>query len=171
MSTYDVLRKFAPDASQIVRYVYFKSLARAEQELSPIRNKLLPLGEIGRGFFDAMKGVYVSAKERDKTSFFMKLYRHGDPKEILQMAEKFKNEAFRSTADDYERGFLICWEIMLRTLSSLKEEYPDYPLKDEQPQAAEVKTEEESFEVAPRKKSKEKEKNRSKNKDKDKDKD
>jgi hypothetical protein len=77
MSMYDTLRKFAPEASQIVRYVYFKSLARAEQDLNPIRNKLLPLGEIGRGFFDALKGVYVSAKERDKTSFFMKLYRNG----------------------------------------------------------------------------------------------
>lgn len=154
MSMYDTLRKFAPEASQIVRYVYFKSLARAEQDLNPIRNKLLPLGEIGRGFFDALKGVYVSAKERDKTSFFMKLYRNGDPKEILEMAEKFKNEAFRSTVDEYERGFLICWEIILRTLSSLKEEYPDYPLKDEQPQTPQVKTEEEVFEVAPRKKAK-----------------
>ncbi|MGC8936364.1 MAG: hypothetical protein ACP5KV_03240 [Candidatus Methanomethylicaceae archaeon] len=152
MSMYDTLRKFAPEASQIVRYVYFKSLARAEQDLNPIRNKLLSLGEIGRGFFDALKGVYVSAKERDKTSFFMKLYRNGDPKEILEMAEKFKNEAFRSTVDEYERGFLICWEIILRTLSSLKEEYPNYPLKDEQPQAPQVKTEEEVFEVAPRKK-------------------
>ncbi|MEM4721485.1 MAG: hypothetical protein QXT73_05430 [Candidatus Methanomethylicaceae archaeon] len=165
MSTYDALRKFAPDASQIVRYVYFKSLARAEQELSPIKYKLAPLGEIGRGFFDAIKGVYVAAKERDKASLFMKLYRHGDPKGILELAEKFKNEAFRSTIDDYERGFLICWEIMLATLSSLKQEYPDYPLKDEQQQQqpSQSKTEEEVYEVAPRKKAKNKDKSKSKN--------
>jgi len=164
MSTYDQLKKFAPEASQMMRYVYFKSLPRAEQELNPIKNKLLPLGEIGKGFFDAIRGMYVSAKERDKTSFFMKLYRNGDPKMIMEMAEKFKNEAFRPTADDYERGFLICWEIMLRTLSSLKEEYPDYPLKDEQPQAPHVRTEEETFEVTPRKKVKEKNPNKNKNK-------
>lgn len=153
MSTYDMLRKFAPEASQMVRYVYFKSLARAEQELSPIKNKLLPLGEVGRGFFDAIRGVYVSAKERDKTSLFIKLYRHGEPKDILELAEKFKNEAFRPTVDEYERGFLICWEIMLRTLSSLKEQYPEYPMKEEQ-QPPPEKNEEEVFEVAPRKKSK-----------------
>ncbi|MGQ9759702.1 MAG: hypothetical protein ACUVQ5_03905 [Candidatus Methanomethylicaceae archaeon] len=150
MSTYDLLRKFSPDASQMIRYIYFKSMARAEQELSPIKNKLIPLGELGRGFFDATRGVYVAAKEKDKTSFFMKLYRYGDPKNILELAETFKNEAFRPTADDYERGFLICWEIILRTLSSLKEEYPDYPLKDEQ-QSSQEKTEE-IFEVAPQKK-------------------
>ncbi|MEM3532508.1 MAG: hypothetical protein QXX14_05165, partial [Candidatus Methanomethyliaceae archaeon] len=67
--------------------------------------------------------------------------------------------------DDYERGFLICWEIMLATLSSLKQEYPDYPLKDEQQQQqpSQSKTEEEVYEVAPRKKAKNKDKSKSKN--------
>lgn len=153
MSTYDLLKKFAPDASQMVRYIYFKSMARAEQELGPIKNKLLPLGELGRGFFDAIRGVYVAAKDKDKASLFVKLYRYGEPKSLLELAENFKNEAFRPTVDDYERGFLICWEIMLRTLSSLKEEYPEYPLKDEQ-QPSQIKTEEEVFEIAPRKKPK-----------------
>lgn len=153
MSTYDMLRKFAPEASQIVRYVYFRSLARAEQELSPVKNKILPLGEVGRGFFDAIRGIYVSAKERDKTSLFIKLYRYGEPKDILELAERFKNEAFRPTVDEYERGFLICWEVILRTLSSLKEQYPEYPMKEEQ-QPPQEKIDDEVFEVAPRKKSK-----------------
>ncbi len=153
MSTYDMLRKFAPEASQIVRYVYFRSLARAEQELSPVKNKILPLGEVGRGFFDAIRGIYISAKEKDKTSLFIKLYRYGEPKYILELAEKFKNEAFRPTVDEYERGFLICWEVILRTLSSLKEQYPEYPMKEEQ-QPPQEKIDDEVFEVAPRKKSK-----------------
>ena len=155
MSTYDQLHKFSAEASQVVRYVYFRSLVRAEQDLGPIKTKLTPLGEVGRGFFDAVRGIYTASKERDNTSFFVKLYRHGDPKEILAASEKFKKEAYRSTVDDYERGFLICWEIALRTLAELKEKYPDYPLKDEpQPANQKVEVEESAFEVAPRKKAK-----------------
>lgn len=155
LSTYDQLHKFSAESSQIVRYVYFRSLVRAEQDLGPIKTKLAPLGEVGRGFFDAIRGIYAASKERDGASFFVKLYRHGDPKEILAASEKFKKEAYRSTVDDYERGFLICWEIALKTLAELKENYPDYPLRDEpQPASQKVEVEEAEFEVAPRKKAK-----------------
>lgn len=152
MSTYDQLHKFSAETSQVVRYVYFGSLVRAEQDLGPIRTKLSSLGEVGRGFFDAVRGIYTASKERDNTSFFIKLYRYSDPKEILEASDKFKREAYRSMVDDYERGFLICWEIALRTLAELKEKYPNYPLKDEQQSAKEKVEEEAEYEVAPRKK-------------------
>jgi hypothetical protein len=154
MSVYDALHKHEAAASQTVRYVYFKSLPRAEQDLQPLRQKVLALGEPGRGFYDAMRGIYTSAKERDLSSLFMKLYRQSSPAEISALSETFRKEAYRTTTDDYERGFLIAWEIASKTLSELKSSYPDYPLKDEQP--AENKTPEAedtvSFDVAPRKK-------------------
>jgi hypothetical protein len=156
LSTYDALHKFSQEASQIVRYVYFRSLPRAEQDLNPMKSKLSALGEVGRGFYDAIHGIHTAAKERDFSSFFMKLYRHGDPKAIMALSDKFKQEAYRSTTDDYERGFLIAWEIAAKMLAELKESYPEYPLKDE-PQAAVQRTEAEEqsyFTVQPRKKTK-----------------
>jgi hypothetical protein len=151
LSTYDQLHRFSAEISQVVRYVYFRSLVRAEQDLGPIKTKMGPLGEVGRGFFDAIRGVYTASKERDNNSFFVKLYRHGDPKEILEASDKFKREAYRSMVDDYERGFLLCWEIALRTLAELKEKYPEYPLKDEpQPAKQKMEVEETEYEVAPR---------------------
>jgi hypothetical protein len=124
----------------------------AERDLEPIKTKLTSLGESGRGFFDAIRGIYTASKERDNASYFVKLYRYGDPKEILEGSDKFKREAYRSMVDDYERGFLICWGIGLKTLSELKEKYPDYPLKDEQQPINEKVEEEAEYEVAPRKK-------------------
>lgn len=124
----------------------------AEQDLEPIKIKLNSLGESGRGFFDAVRGIYTASKEHDNASFFEKLYRYGDPKEILEASDKFKREAYRSMVDDYERGFLICWEIALKTLAELKEKYPDYPSKDEQQPSNEKVEEEAEYEVAPRKK-------------------
>ncbi len=154
MSTYDALHKYSQEASQIVRYVYFRSLARAEQDLNPLKNKVSQLGEVGRGFFDAIHGIHTAAKERDLSSFFMKLYKYGDPKAITALADIFKQEAYRSTTDDYERGFLIAWEIAAKTLGELKETYPEYPFKDEpQTVAPKKETEEQSdFTVQPRKK-------------------
>ncbi|MCS7097883.1 MAG: hypothetical protein NZ922_02765 [Candidatus Methanomethyliaceae archaeon] len=130
MTSYDQLKRFAPTISQLVRYIYFKSFARIEQDLPSLRNKLLEFGDLGRGFFDAIKGAYLAMKERD--AFLTKIYKYEDPKKIEDMAENFKNEAFRPTVDEYEKGFLLCWEIILKTLSTLKREYPEYPLKDEE---------------------------------------
>ncbi|MDI9643982.1 MAG: hypothetical protein QFX35_02040 [Candidatus Verstraetearchaeota archaeon] len=153
MSSYDTLHRFEAEVSQIVRYVYFRSLPRAEQDLSVLRNKLASLGEMGRGFYDAVRGIYVSSKERDQTSLYMKLYKRGVPQEIRTMSEKFKGEAYRSTVDEYERGFLIAWEISAKELAFLKENYPDYPLKEEGEQSkAQQPKAEEAYEVAPRKK-------------------
>ena len=154
MSMYDALHKHEAVASQTIRYVYFRSLPRAEQDLQPLRQKILALGESGRGFYDALRGIYTSAKERDLSSLFMKLYRQGSPNEIAGLSEKFRKEAYRTTTDEYERGFLIAWEIASKTLSELKSSYPDYPLKDEQ-QTETKKPESDdsvSFDVAPRKK-------------------
>lgn len=153
MSTYDWLHRFEAEVSQIVRYVYFRSLPRAEQDLSVLKNRLGGGGEVARGFYDAVRGIYTAAKERDSASLFMKLYRKASPQEISGLSGKFKAEAFRQTTDDYERGFLIAWEIAAKTLSLLKEEYPDYPTKEEIPEKrTEQKKDGEEFEVAPRKK-------------------
>lgn len=153
MSTYDRLQKFSSESCQIVRYIYFRSLVRAEQDLSPLKTKALALGETGRGFYDALRGIYTASRGRDRSSFFMKLYRQGEPKDIVAMSERFRQEAYRSTTDDYERGYLLAWEMALRTLGELKEKYPEYPLKEEQPAEAAVSGGEESdFEVKPRKK-------------------
>jgi len=155
LSTYDHLQKFSAESSQIVRYVYFRSLARAEQDLAPLKTKVLTLGEAGRGFYDALKGIFTASKERDKSSFFVKLYRQGEPKGIAAMADKFKQEAYRPTTDDYERGYLIAWEMALRTLSELKEKYPEYPERDEDlPSTKKSEVEDSYFEVKPRKKAK-----------------
>ncbi len=161
MSMYDALHKLSPEASQIVRFVYFRSLARAEQDLGPVKTKLSPMGEAGRGFFDALRGIYIASKERDGSSLFVKLYLNGEPKEIAQLSEKFKQEAYRATVDDYERGFLIAWEIAAKALSELKESYPDYPKEDQaKPKAAPAASgsgpdlEESGYEVMPRKKPK-----------------
>jgi len=158
---YDQLHKFSAETSQVVRYVYFQSFVMAEQDLEPIKTKLNSLGESGRGFSDAVRGIYTASKERDNASFFVKLYRYGDPKEILEASDKFKREAYRSMVDDYERGFLICWGIALRTLAELKEKYPDYPLKDEQQPANRKVEEQADYEVAPRKKARVSKKDRS----------
>ncbi|MCQ5376756.1 MAG: hypothetical protein NO516_01755 [Candidatus Methanomethylicia archaeon] len=161
MSTYDMLHKYSKEASQIVRFVYFRSLPRAEQELPPMKNKLSGLGEVGRGFYDALRGIYTAAKDRDLSSYFMKLYRHGDPDQISSLSDRFKQDAYRSTTDEYERGYLIAWEIAMKTLSDLKREYPDYPMKDEPQQPLVEKAEEQSdFDVQPRKKPKAKERDR-----------
>lgn len=129
MTTYDHLKKLSPIISQLVRYIYFKSFARVEQELPPLKNKLLEFGDLGRGFFDAIKGAYLAMKEKD--AFFTKVYKYEDPNKIEELSESFKNEAFRPTVDDYEKGFLLCWGMILKTLSVLKKEYPEYPLKEE----------------------------------------
>ncbi len=156
MSMYDHLHKFDRESSQIVRYVYFKSLVRAEQDLAPLKTKAIPLGEGGRGFYDALMGIYTAVREKDRSSLFVKLYRAGDPKEISALSDKFKQEAYRPTTDEYERGFLIAWEIALKMLSELKQNYPDYPLKDEQPaQTSSVEGDESTFEIKPRKKARE----------------
>ena len=139
-----------------MRFVYFRSLPRAEQDLVPLKTKLSNLGEVGRGFYDALRGINSAAKEREASSLFMKLYRYADPEEIQVFSSRFKQEAYRSTTDDYERGFLIAWEIASKTLADLKKNYPDYPIKDE-PQSTIRKddAEEQSvFEVKPRKRSK-----------------
>lgn len=154
MSMYDALHKHEAAVSQTVRYVYFGSLPRAEQDLQPLKPKVLALGELGRGFYDALRGIHTSAKEKDATSLFMKLYKQGAPKDILALSDRFKKEAYRTTTDEYERGFLIAWEIASKTLSELKTSHPDYPNRDEQ-QAASAKQEPEdavTFDVAPRKK-------------------
>lgn len=153
MSTYDTLHRFEAEVSQIVRYVYFRSLPRAEQDLSVLKNKMNGIGEIGRGFYDAVRGIYVSSKERDPASLYMKLYRKGSPQEIKGLSEKFKGEAYRATVDEYERGFLIAWEISARELALLKENYPEYPLKVEgdQEKSKQIKADD-AYEVAPRKK-------------------
>ncbi|MEM4529413.1 MAG: hypothetical protein QXQ52_02660, partial [Candidatus Methanomethylicaceae archaeon] len=108
---------------------YFKNFARVEQELPPLKDKLLEFGDLGKGFFDAIKGAYLAMKEKD--AFFTKVYKYEDFKKIEELSENFKNEAFRPTVDDYEKGFLLCWEMILKTLSMLKKEYPDYPLKED----------------------------------------
>jgi hypothetical protein len=156
LSTYDALHKLSSEASQIVRFVYFRSLPRAEQDLGPMKNKLGQLGDVGRGFYDSMRGVYTAAKEKDTSSFFIKLYRNSDPKDILLLSDKFKQEAYRMTTDDYERGFLIGWEIISKTLSELKTAYPEYPLKDivTTPSNTGEAEEQSDFEVQPRKKPK-----------------
>ncbi len=160
---YDQLHKLDRESSQIVRYVYFKSLVRAEQDLAPLKSKTAGFGEGGRGFYDAVRGIYTAARERDNSSLFVKLYRGGDPGGILALSERFKQEAYRSTTDEYERGFLIAWEIALRMLSELKANYPDYPLKDEQPAAAPVaEGDDSSFEIKPRKKARERKKPKAK---------
>lgn len=128
---YDQLRKFSSEISQLVKYIYFNNLVRAEQELVLLKNKLEKFGEIGNGFFNAIKGAYVAMKEKDKIAFFTRVYRYESPEKIRELADNFKNEIFRSTIDDYERGYLLCWEIILRTLSELKEQYPEYLLKEE----------------------------------------
>ncbi len=154
MSMYDALHKHEAAVSQAVRYVYFGSLPRAEQDLQPLKPKVLALGELGRGFFDALRGIHTAAKEKDTTSLFMKLYKQATPNEILALSEKFKKEAYRTTTDEYERGFLIAWEIASKTLSELKTSHPDYPNKDEK-QVDSTKQEPEdavSFDVVPRKK-------------------
>lgn len=156
---YDQLHKFDKESSQIVRYVYFKSLVRAEQDLSPLKSRTSSLGEGGRGFYDALRGIYVATREKDRSSLFVKLYRGSSPKDISTLSERFKQEAYRPTTDEYERGFLIAWEIALKMLSELKESYPDYPLKDEQTaQAAKAEGEDMDFEVKPRKKARVKQK-------------
>ena len=150
---YDQLKKFSQESSQIVRYVYFKSFVRADQDLAPLRSKTASLGEGGRGFYDAIRGIYTATRERDRSSLFVKLYRSSEPKEISSLSEKFRQEAYRPTTDEYERGYLIAWEIALKTLSELKGSYPDYPLRDEQ--AAEppkAEGDETDFEIKPRKK-------------------
>lgn len=153
MSMYDQLHKFDKESNQIVRYVYFKSLVRAEQDLAPLKSKTQGLGEGGRGFHDALRGIYTAVREKDRSSLFVKLYRAGDPKEISSLSEKFKQEAYRPTTDEYERGFLIAWEIALKVLSELKANYPDYPLQDEQPaQRPAADGEDAAFEIRPRKK-------------------
>ncbi len=156
MSTYDALHKHEATVSQTVRYVYFRSLPRVEQDLQPLRQKVSALGESGRGFYDAVRGIYTSAKENDPSSLFMKLYKQGNPDQIAALSEKFRKEAYRTTTDDYERGFMIAWEIASKTLSELKSSYPEYPLKDER--QADIKSPESddspSFDVAPRKKPK-----------------
>jgi len=152
---YDSLQKFSSDSSQIVRYVYFRSLARAEQELAPMKTKTSALGDAGRGYFDALRGVYAASKERDRSSFFVKLYRKADPKDIAALVGQFRREAYRPTIDEYERGFLIAWETILKSLSELKEKYPEYPLNDEQPAVkAKAEESESDVEVKPRKKAK-----------------
>lgn len=150
---YDLLHKFDRESSQIVRYVYFRSLVRAEQDLVPMKSKTSGLGEGGRGFYDALRGIYTAARERDRSSLFVKLYRGSAPKEIMALSERFKQEAYRPTTDEYERGYLIAWETALKVLSELKGSYPDYPLKDEQAAAvSKAEGEETDFEVKPRKK-------------------
>lgn len=154
MSSYDQLHKFTSESTQIVRYVYFRSFARAEQDMAPLKTKITPLGEVGRGFFDALRGVFTASKERDRSSLFVKLYRSGDPKDITALSDKFKQEAYRPTTDEYERGFLVAWEIVLKTLAELKASYPEYPLKDEQPTGIQRAEEEDAeYEIKPRKKS------------------
>jgi hypothetical protein len=156
---YDQLHKFDKESSQIVRYVYFKSMVRAEQDLAPLKSRTSTLGEGGRGFFDAIRGICTAAKEKDKSSLFVKLYRGSSPKDISELSERFKQEAYRPTTDEYERGYLIAWEIALKILSELKENYPDYPLKDEQnAQPSKAEGEEADFEVKPRKKARVKQK-------------
>ncbi|MEN3006474.1 MAG: hypothetical protein ABC596_05060 [Candidatus Methanosuratincola petrocarbonis] len=161
MSTYDLLHKFEAEASQIVRYVYFRSLPRAEQDLSVLKNKLNGTGELGRGFYDAIRGIYNCARERDLASLYIKLYRKGTAQEISALSDRFRNEAYRPTIDDYERGFLIAWEIAAKTLAFLKENYPEYPLNSE-PQEKKKQQEagDDAFVVAPRKKAREERKGR-----------
>jgi hypothetical protein len=155
LSSYDRLQKFRSESCQIVRYVYFRSLVRAEQDLSPMKTKALALGEIGRGFYDALRGIYTASKERDRSAFFVKLYRQGEPKEIVAFSERFRQEAYRSTTDDYERGFLLAWEMALKTLGELKEKYPEYPLKEEQQTGSHSSDgDEPDYEVKPRKRAK-----------------
>ncbi len=148
-----MLHKFETEVSQIVRYVYFRSLPRAEQDLSVLKNRLNGTGEIGRGFYDAVRGIYNCAREKDPASLYVKLYKKGSAQEINALSEKFRNEAYRPTIDDYERGFLIAWEIAAKTLAFLKENYPEYPLKDEpQEKRRQQESSDDAFEVAPRKK-------------------
>ncbi|MCC6013225.1 MAG: hypothetical protein LM593_02555 [Candidatus Verstraetearchaeota archaeon] len=125
-NNYDQLIKFSYEISQLVKYIYFNNLARAEEELIQLKNKLEKFGEMGNGFFNAIKGIYIAMKEKDKIAFFTRIYQYETPEKIREIANNFKNEMFRPTIDDYERGFLLCWEIILRTLSELKEKYPEY---------------------------------------------
>jgi hypothetical protein len=155
LSSYDQLHKFTSESTQIVRYVYFRSFARSDQDMVPLKTKVIPLGEVGRGFFDALRGVITASKERDRSALFVKLYRNGDPKDIIALSEKFKQEAYRPTTDEYERGFLVAWEIALKTLAELKANYPEYPLKDEQPaRTQQAEAEDAEYEIKPRKRSK-----------------
>lgn len=159
MSMYDQLHRYEKESAQIVRYLYFKSFVRAEQDLAPLKSKTSPLGEGGRGFYDALRGIYTAARERDRSSLFVKLYRGGTPKEISELSERFKQEAYRPTTDEYERGYLIAWEIALKMLAELKEGYPEYPLKEEQAaQAPKDESEEADFEIKPRKRARLKQK-------------
>ncbi len=162
MSMYDQLHRLDKESSQIVRYVYFRSLVRAEQDLPPLKTKATPLGEGGRGFYDAIRGIYTAAREKDRSSLFVKLYRGSSPQDILGLSERFKQEAYRPTTDEYERGYLIAWETALRVLSDLKEKYPDYPLKDEQGAATPsiADGDEGNFEIKPRKKVRERQKSK-----------
>lgn len=158
-NAFDSLKRLRNEVMQYSRYIYFRSVSAAEDFLRSMKVKLDSLGNAGKGFYDALHGLYVAATSDDKTSLYCKVaYSEMTPEEIEAYRSKLLEETYRETADEYERGFLMVWEAVLAQLAELKKLYP--PKVEKPPELtfskslSEVLRSDESIEIKPRKKPK-----------------
>jgi len=157
-AVFDKLKRLRSEAMQYSRYIYFRSLSAAEDTLRSIKSKVESLGEAGRGFYDALNGLYVAITSDDRNTFYYKLYYDSSPDDVESYKDKLLNEAYRETADEYERGFTLAWEAILSQLAELKRQYPPKVEKPQEPSLPKSVTEmlkgDESIEIKPRRKPK-----------------
>jgi len=157
-SVFDKLKRLRNEAMQYSRYIYFRSLSAAEDMLRSIRSKVEALGDAGKGFYDALNGLFVAITSDDKNTFYHKLYYESGLEETESYKAKLLDEAYRETADEYERGFLLAWEAVLSELSELKRQYPPKMEKPQEPLLSRSVTEmlksDENVEIKPRRKPK-----------------
>lgn len=123
-SDFEKLKSLRSLAARFARYIYFRSMSSANSTLAEIAKKTSNLGEAGKGFYDALRGIQVAVASNDQNSFYIRLYKRAKPSEIEKLRDKFTAEMLRETADAYERGYTLAWSIVLETLAKLKAIHP-----------------------------------------------
>jgi len=131
-SDFEKLKSLKSLASRFARYIYFRSMSSANSALAEVARRTSKLGDAGRGFYEALRGIQLAVASFDQNSFYLRLYKYAEPSEIEALRDKFTAEILRETADAYERGYALAWSIVLETMAKLKVSHPPEELASQQ---------------------------------------
>ena len=91
----------------------------SERELERLKEKKMHKTEWNRGYFKALRGMYLTRKKTgDGQSFFAKLDL-SDKKALHGYRREFLNHTKNGLHGDYDRGFFSAWADCMRVIARM----------------------------------------------------
>ncbi|MCW4005648.1 MAG: hypothetical protein NWF04_03495 [Candidatus Bathyarchaeota archaeon] len=100
-----------------------RQFTEAERELERLKQKMQRT-EWNRGYYRALKGIYLSRKSSNDNYSFLSKLDFTDKPALHEYRREFFDETHSSLHADFDRGFFSAWADCMRVISRMEIEAP-----------------------------------------------